>query len=167
MNIKKFSIATHNNIRNRSISIINKLTSFPPHKNAIDNHLMKLKRYTQQFLKNNDNIILIKADKGNITVALDRNNYINKINEMLSDNNTYMKVKKDSTKRIVDNLRKILTTWKNSEYISNTTHKALISSDELLPRAYGLPKVHKANCPFRIIVSSVDSPLYVLATFLQ
>jgi len=46
------------------------------------------------------------------------------------------------TKRIIGNLRKILTTWKNSEYISNTTHKTLISSDGLLPKAYGLSKVH-------------------------
>jgi len=40
-------------------------------------------------------------------------------------------------------------------------------SDGLLPRAYGLPKVHKPDCPFRIIISSIDSPLYSLATFLQ
>jgi len=67
---------------------------------------MKLKRHIQQFLKNNDNVIL--TDKGNITVVLDRNNYIKKINEMLSD--IYIKVKKDPTKRIIGNLRKILTT---------------------------------------------------------
>jgi len=89
------------------------------------------------------------------------------MNEMLSDNSIYIKVKKDPTKRIIGNLRKILSTWKNSEYISNTTHKTLISSDGLLPRAYGLPKVHKEGCSFRIIVSSVDSPLYAFATFLQ
>jgi len=102
---------------------------FSPYKNSIDNHLMKLKRHTQQFLKNNDNIILTRSDKGNITVVLDRNNYVNKINEMLSDNNIYMKVKNDPTSVIIGNLRKILTTWKNSEYISNTIHKALINSD--------------------------------------
>jgi len=37
----------------------------------------------------------------------------------------------------------------------------------LLLRAYGLPKVHKSDCPFRIIISSIDSPLYSLATFLH
>jgi len=85
---------------------------------------------------------------------------------MLLDNNIYMKVKKDPTKHIIGNLRKI-TTWKNFEYISNITHKALINSDGLLSRAYGLLKVYKVNCPFRIIVSFVDSPLCALATFLQ
>jgi len=86
---------------------------------------------------------------------------------MLSDSSIYVKVKKDPTRNIIGSLRKTLTAWKNSEYISNSTHKFLISSDGLLPRAYGLPKVHKVDCPFRIIVSSVDSPLYALATFLQ
>jgi len=43
----------------------------------------------------------------------------------------------------------------------------MYSSDGTLPRAYGLPKVHKPDCPFRIIISSIDSPLYSLATYLH
>ena len=34
-----------------------------------------------------------------------------------------------------------------------------------MPRAYGLPKIHKVGCPFRIIVSSINSPLYNLSKF--
>jgi len=40
-------------------------------------------------------------------------------------------------------------------------------SDGILPRAYGLPKIHKQDCTFRIIISSIDSPLYSLALFLH
>jgi len=32
---------------------------------------------------------------------------------------------------------------------------------------YGLPKIHKPNCPFRVIISSIDSPLYSLVTYLH
>jgi len=166
-NIKKFPTPTHKNIRNKTISIVKKLTSSTPLRGFTDNYIFKLNQDTQQFLKNNDDIILTRADKGNITVALDRDDYNNKINEMLSDSNIYAKVNKDPTKRIIRDLRAILTSWKNSDYISNITHRSLVSSDGTLPRAYGLPKVHKVNCPFRIIVSSVNSPLYALATFLQ
>jgi len=49
LNIKKFPLATHNKIRNRSFSILNNLISSSPHGNAIDNHLIKLNKYTQQF----------------------------------------------------------------------------------------------------------------------
>jgi len=43
----------------------------------------------------------------------------------------------------------------------------LRSSDSLLSKAYGLPKVHKTNTPFRLIVSSINTALYSLATYLQ
>ena len=37
----------------------------------------------------------------------------------------------------------------------------------VLPRIYALPKVHKPDCPFQIITSSLDSSLYPLAAFLH
>jgi len=36
-----------------------------------------------KFIKNDPNIIYIKADKGNITIALNKTEYINKIEELL------------------------------------------------------------------------------------
>jgi len=38
--------------------------------------------------------LLTRADKGNITVALDKNNYIRDIERMLQDNNSYIEIKK-------------------------------------------------------------------------
>ncbi|EFN65809.1 hypothetical protein EAG_00370, partial [Camponotus floridanus] len=61
----------------------------------------------------------------------------------------------------------LLTRWKNNGYITPSNHRSLLYSEGSLPRAYGLPKVHKPECPFRLIVSSVDSPLYQLALFLH
>jgi len=37
----------------------------------------------------------------------------------------------------------------------------------MLPRAYGLPKLHKKGYPLRVIVSSLKSPSYELALFLH
>jgi len=56
---------------------------------------------------------------------------------------------------------------KQAKYINEITYRSLNCNDGLLPRAYGLLKVHKPDCPYRIIVSSLDSPLYNLATFLH
>jgi len=36
-----------------------------------------------------------------------------------------------------------------------------------LPRAYGLPKIHKPGNQYRIIISAIDSLLYTLAAFLH
>jgi len=43
----------------------------------------------------------------------------------------------------------------------------LHASDCPLPKAYGLPKIHKKNIPYRIIVSSVGTALCPLGTFLH
>ncbi|XP_039311308.1 uncharacterized protein LOC120359073 [Solenopsis invicta] len=63
--------------------------------------------------------------------------------------------------------RELLTRWKNKKYITESTFKRVSCSDGILPRAYGLPKVHKPGVPLRIIISSIDSPLYGLATLLH
>ena len=42
----------------------------------------------------------------------------------------------------------------------------LTQTDTSLPRAYGLAKIHKQNCPFRPVISAEGSPTYFLAQFL-
>jgi len=68
---------------------------------------------------------------------------------------------------MIRNLRCLLTRWKSFNYISITKYKFLYCSEGILTRAYGLPKIHKPGNPFRLIISSIDSPFYYLAGFLQ
>lgn len=166
-NTKKFPIDTQLNIRNRVIPIINNLSSFSPDNNPINGQIRRLLKSTKQFIKNNPNVIFTRADKGNSTVALDKDVYTNKITEMLQDKDTYIKVNKNPIRKIGNELRGLLKKWRDLDYISPTIFKKLSCSDGILPRAYGLPKIHKQGCPFRIIVSSIDSPLYSLASYLQ
>jgi len=86
---------------------------------------------------------------------------------MLQDTNTYTIINKDSIKGISSMLKDMLTRWKQAKYINEIAYKSLNCNVGLLSREYGLPKVHKPDCPFRIVVSSLDSPLYNLATFLR
>lgn len=57
--------------------------------------LKNLVRYTVQFIKKNLNIIFTKADKDNITVALNKINYMSEIFEMLDNTETYVKITKN------------------------------------------------------------------------
>jgi len=68
---------------------------------------------------------------------------------------------------MINNLKCLLTRWKNSKYISTAKYKHLYCSEGILPRAYGLPKIHEPGNPFRLIISSIDSPFYSLASWLQ
>ena len=130
------------------------------YENIIDRSLLQLAKDTRIFLRDiNDRVIFTRADKGNVTVALDRQVYISRVNE---DVNIYEVFERDLTKRMVTDLRALLVSWKEKKYITNSTYRSLLSSDGILPRAYALPKIHKQDCPFRVIVSSINSPLYLL-----
>jgi len=47
---------------------------------------------TKLFSMNHPNILFIRADKGNETVTLDKNVYIDKIVSMLQDKDTYISI---------------------------------------------------------------------------
>jgi len=83
---------------------------------------------------------------------------------MLNDTETYSVTNTDSIKKLTKEIRKLLTGWKNKGYITNNTYNGIYCSDGNLPRAYELPKIHKPGLTFRIIISSIDSPTYSLAS---
>jgi len=65
-------------------------------------------RATAQFHKKNPNVIFTRADKGNVTVALERQDYITAIEKLLNDKNTYTIVKKIPIKNVEKNLNSII-----------------------------------------------------------
>jgi len=77
------------------------------------------------------------------------------------------KINKDPTKKLTNKIREILTIWKKKGYITDNTYNTIYCSDENLPCAYVLPKIHKPGFTFRIIISSVDSPTYSIANFIH
>lgn len=89
------------------------------------------------------------------------------MNDLLADSDTYVVMNKDSIKKIINNLKILLKRWRSEKLISNHTFRSLMYSEGVLPRAYGLPKIHKVNCPLRIIVSFINCPLHAVASFLH
>ncbi|XP_011858601.1 PREDICTED: uncharacterized protein LOC105556140, partial [Vollenhovia emeryi] len=55
------------------------------------------KRLALQSLKQNDYILILPADKGNATVVMDKRDYHNQVNTLLSDAQVYKKLKRDPT----------------------------------------------------------------------
>jgi len=78
-NIIKLDDDTQNATRNLSIPLLHKLKNSLQRLDIIDNKIFDLIKHTNKFIKNNLNIIFTRADKGNITVALDKQDYINNI----------------------------------------------------------------------------------------
>ncbi|KYQ51610.1 hypothetical protein ALC60_09284 [Trachymyrmex zeteki] len=100
--------------------------------------------------------IVTKADKGNVTVALNKDNYIEKMEEIVSDNNTYEVINKDPIKKLTSDLRSLLVRWKGKKFF-DSTYRRLLTTDDIILRAYGLTKIHKQGNPLRIIWRSTMS----------
>jgi hypothetical protein len=85
---------------------------------------------------------------------LDSEDYEGKIRELLSDERTYEKLKKDPTTSVKNKLINLLKSWKQQNSIHHCLYQKLYPTSECPPKLYGLPKIHKINAPLRPIVSS-------------
>jgi len=154
-------------MRNQLYNFLKPLHKLKQGMSNIDFEILDAVSNTNRFIKNNPNILFTRSDKGNTVVALDKNDYVKNMENCLSDSDTYTVLKHNPINKIIKELKTMLKRWLNLKYISTQAHSLLQVSGATLPRAYGLPKIHKAGYPLRIIVSSTGSPLYSLAIFLH
>ncbi|CAI2738933.1 unnamed protein product [Dicrocoelium dendriticum] len=119
-------------------------------------------------LRRNGKIVLSRPDKGTGVVLLDKEDYINKLEKVLSDESKFSRMigEKDQTERIENQIIKSLRDLRNNGHISNTLYDSLKPSGTNVPRLYGLPKIHKTGVPLRPILSMVNSPYHAVAQWL-
>ncbi|XP_046397983.1 uncharacterized protein LOC124164734 [Ischnura elegans] len=112
-------------------------------------------------LRENQDILILPADKGNATVLMKKEEYQKKISELLSDT-IYRKLGKNPMAKAERETKAII----KKSSIPSEEKRGLITSAPKPPRLYGLPKVHKEGVPLRPIVSQIDAPTYRLAKYL-
>ncbi len=104
--------------------------------------------------------IIMKADKGNSLVIMDRDEYDKKMENLLKDEATYTVIPKPPFKRVERELNAMLLNLKNQKKIPENTYRKLHSSDAIPPAIRGSIKHHKVDYPLRPIVTCIDSALY-------
>ena len=109
--------------------------------------------------------MILKADKGNTTVVMDKVIYEEKINNMLSDTTTYILLNKDPMKGCEKQMKSLLSSKKQK--LCDKLYRKLSTTDGAPPRLYGLPKLHKEGVPLRPIFSFVGSTTYELSKYLR
>ena len=116
-------------------------------------------------IANDSSVVVTQADKGGGVIIMDKQQYVAKMNEMLSDSETYEKkpagYTEKQSKLFNQKTRKIL---KTSERGKKMYH--LIEEAPTIPRMRGLPKVHKQNIPMRPITSGIGSAPHNIAKIL-
>ena len=116
-------------------------------------------------LKKDDSIMILPANKGRVTVVLNKKEYHSKCQTPLADAKTYKKLKTDPTNKYKKEFAIALRDLKDRNVIDQALHAKLYPTCDQPPRFYGLPKIHKVNCPLRPIVSSIGAISYQVASY--
>ena len=117
-------------------------------------------------LRKDDSIIITKPDKGNGVVIISRLDYLSKMKHLISDTTKFKELQHNPTKSREESLSSYLRKLRKDKIIDDATFYKILPSGSSPGVLYGLPKVHKTGCPFRPIVSSVNTYNYNLASYL-
>lgn len=120
---------------------------------------------------NNKDVYYIKADKGNSVIILDKLDYDARMLEHIETGN-YCKVKRNPLSKMEKSVKKviqkIINVFKNNEGKVNKKLKWKLNiSNPVIPKMYGMPKIHKPGpLKMRPVVSNINSPNYKIAKWL-
>ena len=98
-------------------------------------------------LSKDQSIVVVKSDKKNQVVIMNKNNYIEKSMKMLGDATKFKKLEKDPTRTRENRLNAILLKMKKEGEIADEQYQTMRSTGAVLGKFYGLPKTHKKNNP--------------------
>ena len=121
-------------------------------------------------------MIIQKSDKGNSIAIVDQDDYLQKMQNILSDSSKFSEdfVTNEKLLNFLVNIEKeitdLLKQLNDSQVISDTEYKKLKPRGSRFGILYGLCKIHKSlidNCPpFRPILSAIKTPSYNIAKHL-
>ena len=134
------------------------------HRNPLTpQHMQALKDFLSR-----DDILITRPDKCSEIVILNKTDYIEKMSAILSDESKFLMTNEnDYTKKVESQLTECLKRLKDNGCISKTEFDNLKPTGTHIPRLYGLPKIHKENCPLRPILDMSNSPYHAIARWLK
>ena len=89
-------------------------------------------------LQDNDDIIILPADKGRMTVIMNKSDYIDKANTLLKDKKTYQPLDTDPSKTTVNRINMKLKQLKDKDKLEETNYKRIRPNDASTAKFYGL-----------------------------
>ena len=123
-------------------------------------NITRQERTALKGLQKEKSITILPADKGKATFIMETREYQEKMKEMLNDEATYEKLKKDPTKTYKAELIRIVKSLEKEGKITKDQYWYLYPTLEKVPRMYGAPKIHKEGVPLRPIVDYTHTITY-------
>ena len=147
--------STKDNIRSRIASTLQSAS-------LTDCNLTKGELNTLKQLKNDKDIVIFAADKGHVTVVIDKKDYTDKMDSLVNDKQTYEPLKHDPTPALQQKLNSKPLNLKMTETIDILLYCRLRCRIPQSAKLYKLPKLHKPSILMQPIVSFCGSPTYQL-----
>ena len=94
-------------------------------------------------LRKNKDIVIMKPDKGNGVVILDRKLCNNTTEEIISDTSKFVKLNEDPTLKREASLQRFLRKLKQKNFFKEIEYHKLYPSGSAPARIYGTPETHK------------------------
>ena len=116
-------------------------------------------------LKKDKERVILTVDKGVAMVIMDREDYNNKA-QQFPTSPAYKSLARDPTNKIKKQLITKLRRIKKDSNLDEGTYRAMYPTSCVLPKFYGLPKIHKTGNLLRPKVSSRGSVTYGVAKVL-
>ncbi|KAK4877055.1 hypothetical protein RN001_009561 [Aquatica leii] len=136
-------------------------TSLKQHFNL--EHALLVKSIQEKLIINN--LILTKADKGNCTVILKKDEYIEKTSNFLKSPD-FLLLSDSPLNKFVNSTKDYISSTNDSLKYFNLHSYNLRISNPRIPTLHSLPKIHKLNLPIRPIVNFIGCPTYPITKFL-
>ena len=128
------------------------------------NHTKQESIGLNQLKKDRDRVVCT-ADKGVAMVVMDKEDYIKKAESLLAQP-AYRAIDREPTNQIKAKLINKLRKIRKDTNMDEGTYKTMYPTGCILPKFYGLPKIHKTGIPLRPIISSRGSVTYGVAKVL-
>lgn len=140
--------------------------NFHAYPNDIRKFLVHCYNCVIKFFSDNPDHVIAQADKGNISIVMKRNEYIDKVEEHLADKNTYTEIKSPSHSGYTKRNEVLLKKMADLQVIARNRIPSILTNEDKIPNMYGLIKLHKESQPIRPVVNTRSGPGYTLARLL-
>lgn len=106
------------------------------------------------------------SDKGNVTIISNKDDYHRKLEELLSDTESFTSLDVDPTKKVNNLVNRCLDNLYKANILQKKLKTSLKCFNAVQPRLFAQIKYHKPGNPVRLIVSTINSAAYKLSRFL-
>ncbi len=160
-----FNNPAENQIRAELTNIITNFLNGYKVTSESDKMLLQFFYKTKKFVKENNQIVIVKSDKSNRTVILNRSEYEEKMEEMVSDKKTYIELVEDPSIKYEKQVNDTFDRWYEDGKMTFEENRDMKAHNTVAPGIYGLVK-EKEGRPLRPVVSTIQSPTYKLSKML-